>query len=138
MKLHRLFNLTELAPAAGLHFVRREDAEAYKQLVRWPYAAEGRWPLADGGSVPLEAVDLRVEVVDVPVVLEPALHLAVQERDGALGTAPLLPGDCFDPDEWTPCTPAQLAHPVSGPRLEQAQRQLHQSDWGRRPGEGPA
>jgi hypothetical protein len=124
MKLYRLFNLTELGPASGLLFFKREGAEGYKDLVKWPYADSGRWPLAGGGSVALEQLELRVEAVDMAVAVEPLLDAVVWEQQGRLGGAPLLPGDCFDPDEWLPYSPADLAHPVTGIRLEQARRSL--------------
>jgi hypothetical protein len=124
LKLHRLYNLTELQPAAGLHFIRREDAERYKELVRWPYVNEGRWPLADGRSVSLDKLDLRIESVDLPAVLEESLVVVVMERDGKLGSAPFLTGDCFDPDEWQPFSALELAHPVHGPRIEMARQRL--------------
>lgn len=124
MRLYRLYNLTELGPASGLSFFKREGAEAYKDLVKWPYANSGRWPLAGGGSVALDQVDLRVESVDQNVLVEPSLETVLWEQDGQLGGAPLLPGDCFNPDEWRAYGPADFANPVSGLRLEQAWRQL--------------
>ena len=124
MKLHRLFNLTELAPAAGMHFFAREDALKYRELVLWPYVNEGRWPLPDGSTIPLESLDLRVETVEMPLVVDKTLLLVLTERDGKLGGAPLLPGNCFDPDEWEACTAAELAHPVHGTLLQRAQQLL--------------
>lgn len=124
MKLYRLYNLTELGPASALLFTKREDAEAYKDLVKWPYAETGRWPLIGGGSVALEQVDLRVESVDMAAVVVPEAEQVLWERDGMLGSAPWLPGDCFNPDEWKPFSAADLAHPVTGIRLEQAWRSL--------------
>ena len=54
----------------------------------------------------------------------PELGLVVFEQEGSVGGAPLLPGDCYDPDEWQLATPLELAHPVTGPRWEQAERAL--------------
>lgn len=124
MKLYRLYNLSELGPACALHFLKREGAEAYKDLVRWPYVNEGRWPLPSGASLPLDQVDLRVEVVEKPVSVEPFLESVLWEHGGELGGAPLLLGDCFDPDEWLAYTPADFGHPVIGPRLDQAWQKL--------------
>jgi hypothetical protein len=124
MKLYRLFNLTELEPATGLYFVRLEGAEQYKQLILWPYRNEGRWPLADGRSIPLEKLDLRVETVELQVCVEEQLMVVVMEHAGKLGTAPFLTGDCFNPDDWTPVSAAELAHPVHGPLLAAAQHKL--------------
>ncbi len=124
MKLYRLYNLTELGPASSLSFLKREGAEAYKDLVKWPYADSGRWPLAMGGSVALDQVDLRVEALDMDVVIEPTLDVALWEQHGVLGGASMLPGDCFNPDEWHAYGSADFAHPVTGPRLEQAWEQL--------------
>lgn len=124
MRLYRLYNLTEQAPASGLHFLKREGAEKYKDLVRWPYAESGRWPLPGGREIPLKDIDFYVEPVDLPVVVEPALGLAVMEREGVLGTSALLPGDCFDPKEWLACAQEELEHPFSGPLLEEARRRL--------------
>ena len=120
MKCYRLYNHTELAPASGLLFLKREDAEKYKDVVRWPYASTGFWPLPDGREVRLEALDLRVQLLTLAAVLERALAVVVMERDGRLGGAALLAGDCFDPEDWEPCAPAGLAHPVQGPLWEQA------------------
>lgn len=128
MKLYRLYNLTELAPAAPLHFLKREDAEQYKEVIRWPYEAGGRWPMAKGGEIPLEQLDLRVEVVDLPVVLDRALDLVLAKHEGRLGAAPLLAGDCFDPRSWEACTPEELAHPARGPLLAKAQTKLELED----------
>jgi hypothetical protein len=124
VRLFRLYNRTELVPASGLLFLMREDAEKYKDLVRWPYAESGRWPLPGGREIPLEALDLRVDVVDIAGVLERALSLVVMEREGRLGGAALLSGDCFDPGEWEVFTPEDLAHPVRGPLMEQAGKKL--------------
>lgn len=124
MRLYRLLNLTQHGPAAGLYFLKREGADRYKDLVKWPYANEGRWPLPGGGDLPLDALDLRVEALERAVLVEPVLGLAVFELNGQLGGAPFLPGDCYDPDEWMPASPADLAHPVNGPRWEEALRQL--------------
>ena len=124
MKLYRLYNLTELGPASGLHFFKREGAEAYKDLVKWPYADSGRWPLAGGGSVALAQVDLRVESIDVTLLLLPALDMVLWEQMGVLGAAPLLPGDCFDPDEWAGYSSGDFAHPTLGLQLETAWKTL--------------
>jgi hypothetical protein len=124
MKLHRLFNLTELEPATGLYFVRMEDAEKFKQMIVWPYVKEGRWPLAAGHSIPLEKLDLRVETVELAAVIEEHMMVVVMEHAGKLGTAPFLTGDCFNPDDWAQCSPLDLAHPIYGPRLELAQQRL--------------
>jgi hypothetical protein len=124
VKFYRLYNQTELKPASGLLFLKREDALKYQDLVRWPYANSGRWPLPGGLDMPLALLDLRVEAVDFPGVLEKTLSLVVLEREGRLGGAALLPGDCFDPGEWEAFTPEELAHPVHGPLMEQAGKRL--------------
>jgi hypothetical protein len=126
MKLYRLYNLTELGPASGLHFFKREGAEAYKDLVKWPYADSGRWPLSNGSTVPLSLVDLRVEEAEMDVLLAPEQEAVIWEQEKALGSAPLLPGDCFDPDEWRAYSSADLANPVTGIRVEQAWRRHKQ------------
>jgi hypothetical protein len=128
VKLYRLYNLSETAPAAGLHFLKREDAERYKEVVRWPYEASGRWPRADGGEIPLEQLDLRVEVVELPVLVDRSLELVLARHEGQLGSAPLLAGDCFDPRAWEACSPEDLAHPLLGPLLENARIQLLKED----------
>jgi hypothetical protein len=128
MKLYRLYNLTEQAPAAGLHFLKREDAERYKEVIRWPYEAGGRWPTATGREIPLEQLDLRVEVVELPVHIDRVLELALALHEGRLGSAPLLAGDCFDPRGWEACTPEDLAHPLRGPLLENARILLQRED----------
>jgi hypothetical protein len=124
LKLYRLYNQTELKPASGLLFLKREDALKYQDLVRWPYANSGRWPLPGGLDIPLDRLDLRVEAVDLPGELEQSLDLVVMEREGRLGGAALLPGDCFDPAEWEAFTPEDLAHPVTGPLMEAAGKKL--------------
>lgn len=128
MKLHRLFNLTELEPATGLYFIRHEDAEKFKQMIVWPYLSEGRWPLAAGHSIPLAKLDLRVETVDLAAVVDESLMLVVMEHAGKLGTAPFLTGDCFNPDDWAPCSASDLSHPIIGPRLAIAQQRLKQGN----------
>lgn len=121
MKFYRLYNLTELEPAAALHFLKRESAEKYRELVKWPYANDGLWPLHKGGSIPLASLDLRVESVELPAVVLDAFDIVVFEREGKLGSAPYIPGECFNPDEWQPCSALDLASPVLGPRLLEAQ-----------------
>jgi hypothetical protein len=128
MKLYRLYNLTELAPAAPLHFLKRDDAEQYKEVIRWPYAAGGRWPLAKGGEIPLEQLDLRVEVVDLPVLVDRDLDQVLAKFEDRLCAAPLLAGDCFDPRAWEACSPEELAHPLRGPLLARAQTRLELQD----------
>lgn len=125
MKVYRLRNHSEGAPASSLLFLRREDAERYKELVLWPYANSGFWPLAAGGELPLDQVDLRAEAVELDACVEESLGLAVMMNAGRLGGVALLPGDCFDPDEWEPCAPEELAHPVRGPLWAQARARLH-------------
>jgi hypothetical protein len=125
VKLYRLYNLTELGPASGLHFFDRAKAEAYKELVKWPYADTGLWPMADGSRVLLKDVDLRVETVELKVLPLPNLDLVLSEQNELLGSCPLLPGDCFDPDDWKAFGPAELTHPTLGPQLDQAWNALH-------------
>jgi len=79
--------------------------------VKWPYANDGLWPLADGRELPLERLELRVEPLERHWLAEAELGLVVFEQDGQLGGAPLLPGNCFDPDEWQAAPPAELAGP---------------------------
>jgi hypothetical protein len=124
MKLYRLYNQTESKPASALLFLKREDALKYQDLVRWPYATSGRWPLPGGLDIPLDRLELRVESVDLPGELEKTLALVVMEHEGRLGGAALLPGDCFDPGEWEAFTPEDLAHPVKGPLMEAAGKRL--------------
>jgi hypothetical protein len=126
VKLYRLYNLTELGPASGLHFFSRDQAEAYKELVKWPYAETGRWPLADGSTVPLKDVDLRIEDTSLAALALPGLDAVLWEQGGQLGAAPLIPGNCFDPDEWRPYTASDMAHPTLGPQLESAWKALKQ------------
>jgi len=120
MKLYRLYNQTELKPASGLLFLKREDALKYQDLVRWPYANSGRWPLPGGLDIPLDRLELRVEVVDLPGELEKTLALVVMEHEGRLGGAALLPGDCFRPRGMGGLHAEDLAHPVKGPLMEAA------------------
>jgi len=111
MRVYRLFNVTEHEPTCGLHFLEREEAERYKELVKWPYANDQRWPLAEGREVPLDRVELRVEPLERHWLAEPDLGVVVFEQDGQLGGAPLLPGNCFDPDEWQAAPAADMANP---------------------------
>jgi hypothetical protein len=111
VRFYRLFNVSEHEPASGLHFVNRDEADRYKELVKWPYANEGLWPLADGRELDLDKVELRVEPLERHWLPEPELGLVVFEQDGQLGGAPLLPGNCFDPDEWQAAPAAELASP---------------------------
>ena len=120
MRLYRLYNLSEHAPASGLLFFRRDQAERYRELVKWPYANNQRWPLPDGREIPLAAVDLRVELIERAAFPEPELGVVVFRHEGAPGGAPLLPGDCFDPDEWAPAPALELDSPVTGPRWQRA------------------
>lgn len=124
MRLYRVYNLTELGPASGLLFFKREDAEKYKELVKWPYVNDGRWPLSGGGSVPLNELELRVESLDMDVLPDQELDQVLWEQAGVLGAAPLLPGDCFDPDQWCAYSPADLANVHLGSRLELAWQAL--------------
>lgn len=66
----------------------------------------------------------RAESVELHALPEPSVDAMVWEREGRLGGAPLLPGGCFDPDQWQPYSAADLAHPVTGVRLEQAWEKL--------------
>jgi hypothetical protein len=125
MRVYRLFNVSEHEPASGLHFLGRDEAERYKELVKWPYANEGTWPLADGRVLPLERLELRVEPLERPWLADPELGLVVFEQDGQLGGAALLPGDCFDPDEWQPAPAADGAGPDQTVLWERARLALH-------------
>jgi hypothetical protein len=124
VRTYRLFNQSEGAPASGLVFLKREDAERYKDVVLWPYANTGFWPLPGGRELRLDELDLRVELFSLRAVLEPALGAVVMERDGRLGSAALLAGDCFDPEEWEPCPPGERDHPARGPLWEAAREAL--------------
>lgn len=124
MKAFRLYNLTELGPASPLHFLEKAGADGYRDYVRWPYEKTGRYPLHQGGSVPLADLDLRTEEVDVNAVLVPELEILLVERDGFVGTCHLLPGNCFNPDNWAPASSAELAHPEAGKLLDEAQKRL--------------
>lgn len=126
MKAYRLHNLTELGPAAPLHFLERAGAEGYRDYVLWPYKKTGRFPLHAGGSVKLDDVDLRVEEIDLNAVLVPELELLLLERNGLIGTCYVLPGKCYDPDSWVPANATELGNPQAGPLLEEAQRRLKQ------------
>jgi|SRR5665213_1399280 len=126
MRVYRVYNRTENAPAAGLCFLKSQDAEKYKELIRWPYADSGFWPLPREKAIPMTMLDLQVENLDLPVLVEKGLRLVLMERENGTGAAPLLTGDCFDPEQWLAFTPEELTHPVLGPLLEQAQRKL----WG--------
>lgn len=120
MRLYRLYNLTEHAPASGLLFFRRDQAEKYRELVKWPYLNSQRWPLPDGREIPLEAVDLRVEVLERPVAQAAELGLVVFRNEGVPGGAPWLPGDCFDPDEWQAASALDLESPDLAARWQAA------------------
>jgi|GEM_PF-2235231 hypothetical protein len=124
MRLYRLYNLSEHAPACGLLFFRRDQAEQYRELVKWPYANTQRWPLPDGREIPLAAVDLRVELLERDVAQAPELGVVVFRNEGVPGGAPLLPGDCFDPDEWQAAGAADLDGPATGLRWRQALAEL--------------
>jgi hypothetical protein len=124
MRVYRLFNLSEHGPASGLHFLDRDEADRYRELVKWPYANEGTWPLADGRELPLERVELRVEPLERRWLAEPELGVVVFEQEGQLGGAPLLPGNCFDPDEWQAAPATELANPETAALWEKARLAL--------------
>ena len=77
-----------------------------------------------GGSVTLADLDLRVEEVEFNAVLIPELELVLVERDGLIGTCHLLPGDCFDPDDWEPASSAELGQPEAAGLIEEAGKRL--------------
>jgi hypothetical protein len=124
MKAFRLFNLTELSPASPLYFLERSGAEGYRSYVRWPYGHTGRWPLQSGGSIPLTELDLRTEEVDLPAVRVPELEMILLVRDSIIGCCYLLPGDCFNPDQWEHLSATDLSDPHNGPLLHDAQKKL--------------
>ena len=124
MKAFRLYNLTELGPASPLHFLERAGAEGYRDYVLWPYKNSGLFPLQAGGSIKLDVLDLRVEEADLNAVLLPELELLLMERDGVVGSCYVLPGRCFNPDDWSPSGAAELAQPEAGRLLEEAKRRL--------------
>lgn len=120
MRFYRLHNVSEGAPASELLFLRREDAERYQEILRWPYAVTGLWPLAAGGEMPLDGVRFAAEAVEMDASVEEGLGLVALARNGALGGAPLLPGDCFDPGQWRECPPEERRHPVRGAAWDRA------------------
>lgn len=124
MKAFRLYNLTELSPASPLHFLEKAGAEAYRDYVKWPYEKTGRFPLRDGSSVRLADLDLRTEEVEINAVAVPSQELLLIERDGLIGLCYLLPGNCYNPDDWAPASAAELAYPEAGVLLDQAKRHL--------------
>jgi len=124
VRVYRLFNVSEHEPTCGLHFLGRDEAERYKELVKWPYANDGLWPLADGRELPLERVELRVEPLERPWLADPELGMVVFEQEGHVGGAPLLPGNCFDPDEWQAAPSAELANPDQSLLWEKARLAL--------------
>jgi hypothetical protein len=124
MRAYRLYNRTEPGPATPFLFLEKAGAEGYRDYIRWPYQNTGRFPLHQGGSLALADLDLRTEEVDVHAVLVPELDLFLVERDGAVGSCYLLPGDCFNPDDWIPANAVELGHPEAGKLLEAAQRRL--------------
>jgi hypothetical protein len=129
MKAYRLFNQTELEPAATLLFLRRQDAEAFRETVLWPYANEGRWPLKNGASLPLRLMEFRAESLNLAAEAVPELGLVLSERAGTPGACPLLPGDCFDPDQWQALPPGELEHPERGPLLQGALLKAREADF---------
>jgi hypothetical protein len=124
LKLYRLHNSTEPGPASPLHFLKREDCDAYKDFVRWPYQNDGRYPLHQGGSIPLDKLELRIEELSMEAVLLPELEWILFLRDHALGSCAMLPGDCFNPDSWQPVGSLEAVHPVHGPLIEAAKKRL--------------
>jgi hypothetical protein len=124
MKAYRLHNRSEPGPASPLHFLSKAGADGYRDYFRWPYQNTGRYPLHQGGSIPVADLDLRTEEVEVKAVLAPELDLLFVERDGAIGVCYLLPGDCFNPDDWAPANPLELGHPEAGKLLAEAQKRL--------------
>ncbi len=57
-------------------------------------------------------------------IADPALGSVVSQRGGELGAAPLLPGGCFDPDQWLACPAGELRDPIRGPLWERAASSL--------------
>lgn len=124
LRCWRLRNFTEEDPGPGLYFLKKESAEAYKDLVRWPYAQDGKWPLPGGGELPLDQVDLKVEGFEAKAVVDPELDAVIWDEHGRLGRAYVLTGQCFDPDSWRPFSLTDFGDPVLRQRLDLASERL--------------
>jgi hypothetical protein len=122
--VYRLWNQTEGAAASGLCFLKFEDAEAFKGLIRWPYEATGFWPLADGRRVRLERLELKVELLDAAVWVDRDSAQVFAQRGGVLGASPLLPGDCFDPGQWAAFSAEALNQTLHRPLFDAAWEHL--------------
>ena len=124
MKVYRLHNRSDHAPASPLTFLERSGAENYRAYVRWPYLKTGRYPLGHGGSIELDALDLRTEELELNATVIVELDIILIEKQGLVGSCHLLPGACFDPDTWEPANMAELSHPQAGALLDAAKEQL--------------
>ena len=118
MRVYRIFNATDHVLATHLHFLDRHAAQKYADTVRWPYENLGLYPCADGRHIPLKDLELRIESAEHPGAYDPDLDCVITERHGELGRSDVIPGLCFDPDDFRPFTPAEWMDEKMAPKLE--------------------
>lgn len=124
MRLYRVWNLSEHGPATPLHFLERQGADRFVTIFRWPHEPSGFYLRQDGGELPLAELQLRVESVDMPVLVDEGLESVFSFNNGELGRCYLLPGRCFDPDDWKPVSEVEWGTPGINEKLEEAGKKL--------------
>ena len=124
MRLYRVWNLTEHGPATPLHFLDRPSADRFVVIFKWPHEPSGLYLRQDGSEIPLAELQLRIESVDMPVMVDQALDSVFSFKEGELGRSFLLPGHCFDPDDWRSVTEIEWSTPGINEQLEAAGKRL--------------
>ncbi len=124
MRLYRVWNLTEHGPATPLHFLERQGADRFVTIFHWPHETTGLYLSQDGVESPLDQLQLRVESIEMPILVDDALESVFSFKEGELGRSYLLPGRCFDPDDWKPVTEIEWGTTGINAKLEEAGRRL--------------
>ena len=125
LKCFQLINVTDSGlPASNLNFLDRNDALRYQKMLLWPFENLGYMPLSDGRKIKLSEVVLKVESRMIPGLYDPALDWVLSHKDGKLGFSAVVPGRCFDPDEWREVSEADRLDPNRAPLLAEAERHL--------------
>ncbi len=127
MKCYRIVNYSDGGRlATPLHFLDRGDAQRYFKTWAWPWEPIGAFIASDGHSLPLSRVELRIEPVSLKAWYAADLEWVVIKKDEVLGYFTIVPGRCFDPEDWRPLSDIEQRDPVLAPKIAEAARNLEE------------
>jgi hypothetical protein len=127
MKIFRVINLSDhYLPATNLVFLDRADAQRYQKVLLWPFETLGYFSNSDGSRMPLDQVQFRVELQMMPAVHHAGLDWILWKKEGKLVYTPVVPGRCFDPEDYRVVGEHEMSDPELGPKIVEAEAQLHE------------